>query len=183
MKLWDGTDGDEVTRYVVTNQLELLEKIKDDDRKTRDITMLPAMCQFRTTRRIDGDYTLTDDNAYRHFEDSVCAICDSDRRDFLYEIPFRALTRKGVDNVITVGRSAAAAEGHAWTIVRVIPPAILTGQAAGAAVSAAIDEKCAITDIDIKKLQTRLESEGVIIHFDDALIPEDVTKSEVIIVE
>jgi len=183
MKLWDGTNGDEVSRYEVTNQLELLDKIKDDDRKSRDITMLPSMCQFRTTRRIDGDYTITDDDAYRHFDDSVCAICDSDRRDFLYEIPFRAMTRKGFDNVITAGRTVAAADGHAWTVVRVIPPAILTGQAAGAATSQAIDACCAITDIDIKTLQTKLEGENVIIHFDDALIPEDITKSEVIPVE
>lgn len=180
MKLWDGTNGDEISRYVVTNQLELLEKIKDDDRKSRDITMLPAMCQFRTTRRIDGDYTVTDDDAYRHFDDSVCAICDCDRRDFLYEIPYRAMTKKGFDNVITAGRTVAAAEGHAWTVVRVIPPAILTGQAAGAAAAQAINEKCAITDIDMRALQARLEAENVIIHFDDALVPEDITKSETI---
>ena len=93
------------------------------------------------------------------------------------------MTRKGFDNVITVGRCVAAAEGHAWTVVRVIPPAILTGQAAGAATARAIDEGCAITDIDIKALQRKLEEENVIIHFDDALVPEDITKSETLRVE
>ena len=177
MKLWDGTDGDDITKYVITNQLELFEKIKNDDRKTRDITRLPSMCQFRTTRRIDGDYTLTEADAYRHFEDSVCAVCDCDRRDFLYEIPYRTMVRRGFDNVITVGRCVSA-EGYAWTVTRVIPPAILTGQAAGAAVAMAIDAKCAIADVDVKTLQTKLASEDVMIHFDDALIPEDTTQNE-----
>ncbi|MBE6594489.1 MAG: FAD-dependent oxidoreductase [Ruminococcaceae bacterium] len=177
MPLWDGTDGDSITQYVVTNQLELFDKIKDGDRKTRDITGLPSMCQFRTTRRIDGDYTLKEEDAYRHFEDSVCAVSDCDRRDFLYEIPYRTMVRHGFGNVITVGRCVSA-EGYAWTVARVIPPAILTGQAAGAAVAMAIDATCAITDVDVKALQAKLESENVMIHFDDSLIPADTTCSE-----
>jgi hypothetical protein len=64
-------------------------------------------------------------------------------------------------------------------VVRVIPPAILTGQAAGAAVSQALDGGKAITDIDVTVLQTRLAQENVIIHFDDALVPADVQAVEV----
>ena len=132
MRLWDGTNGDDVTAYLCQNQIELLEKIKDEDRKSRDITLLPIMPQFRTTRRIDGNYTLQVEDAYRHFDDSIAAICDFDRRDFLYEVPYGTLVRDGYDNVIAVGRCAAG-EGYAWDVLRVIPPAILTGQAAGAA--------------------------------------------------
>ena len=177
MPLWDGTDGDSVSRYLVTNQLELLESIKDDDRNQRDITLLPIMPQFRTTRRIDGEYTLRTQDAYSHFEDSVCAICDFDHKDILYEIPYRTLIRKGFDNVITAGRCVSA-EGYAWDVARVIPPAILTGQAAGAAVCQAMDTGTAITDIDISVLQSKLENENVMIHFDDYLIPEDKTVIE-----
>lgn len=176
MKFWDGTNGEDVTEYLRVNQLEMLENIKNDNRKSRDITILPIMPQFRTTRHIDGEYTLKESDAYKHFDDSVCAICDFDRRDFLYEVSFGTMIKKGFNNIIAVGRCAAA-EGYAWDILRVIPPAILTGQAAGAAVSQAIDEDGSICTINIKKFQERLESENVIIHFDDSLIPKE-TKIE-----
>ena len=170
MPLWDGTDGDQVSRYFVTNQLELLEKLKKTDRKTRDITLLPIMPQFRTTRHIDGDYTLQPEDTYRHFDDSVCAICDFDRRDYLFEVPYRTMVRTGFDNIIAAGRCVSGA-GYAWDVVRVIPPAILTGQAAGAAASQAIDTGKAITNINISRLQEKLAGENVMIHFDDCLIP------------
>lgn len=177
MKLWDGTDGDSVTDYFITNQLELLDNIKDEDRRSRDITLLPIMPQFRTTRHIDGNYTFTMEDAYKHHEDSVGVICDFTNRDFLFEVPYGTLVCDGFDNVITAGRSAAG-EGYAWDILRVIPPAIQTGQAAGAAVCQAIDTKKSITEIDIKMLQDKLASEDIIIHFDDALVPQDISKAE-----
>ena len=96
------------------------------------------MPQLRTTRRIDGDYTLLESDKYRHFEDSIGAIGDFERRDFLYEIPYRTLIRSGYDNLITAGRSASA-DGYAWDVVRVIPPAIITGQAAGTAAAQALE--------------------------------------------
>lgn len=172
MPLWDGTDGDQVSRYFVTNQLELLEKLKKTDRKTRDITLLPIMPQFRTTRHIDGDYTLQPEDAYRHFEDSVCAICDFDRRDYLFEVPYRTMIRRGFDNIIAAGRCVSGA-GYAWDVIRVIPPAILTGQAAGAAACQAIDCGASVTDIHIPALQEKLASENVMIHFDDTLVPPE----------
>ena len=177
MPLWDGTDGDQVSRYFVTNQLELLEKLKKTDRKTRDIPLLPIMPQFRTTRHIDGDYTLQPEDTYRHFDDSVCAICDFDRRDYLFEVPYRTMVRTGFDNIIAAGRCVSGA-GYAWDVVRVIPPAILTGQAAGAAASQAIDTGKAITNINISRLQEKLAGENVMIHFDDCLIPIGETAGE-----
>ncbi len=179
MPLWDGTDGDSVSEYLRVNQLELFDKIKDEDRKSRDISLLPIMPQFRTTRHIDGNYTLKESDAYRHFEDSVCAICDFDRRDFLYEVPYGTMVKDGYDNVLAVGRCAAA-EGYAWDVLRVIPPAILTGQAAGAAAALALSTGCDITKVDIPTLQRRLSDENVIIHFDDALVPEDVSRIETV---
>ena len=167
MPLYDGTNADDINRYLILNQKELLNKLKSSDRKYREISALPGMAQFRTTRRIEGDYTLKESDAYRHFEDSVGAICDFDRRDYLFEIPYSTLVRTGWDNIITVGRSAAG-DGYAWDVLRVIPPAIITGQAAGNAVSMAIDDKEPIWNINIKKLQSQLESQNVVIHFDDA---------------
>ena len=169
--LYDGTDANEVNRYLITNQLEMLSKIENEDRFSRDIVTLPGMAQFRTTACLDGKYVLKGEDEYKHFEDSIGAINDFDRKDYLYEIPYSALVRDDVKNIISVGRCASA-EGWAWDVLRVIPPAIITGQAAGFATANAIDENSDIANINIKKLQQQLTDANVIIHFDDAWVPE-----------
>jgi len=170
MKLFSGVDAGDISEYLLLNQRKMLEKLKGDARGSRDVVTLPTMAQFRTTRRIDGDYTLKTDDCYKHFPDSVGAICDFDRRDFLYEIPYRSLCRAGYSNIITAGRCAAG-EGYAWDVLRVIPPAIISGQAAGAAAALALDTGKPIPGVDVAKLQDSLAKAGVMLHFDDALIP------------
>lgn len=81
------------------------------------------------------------------------------------------MIRDGFDNVFAAGLCTAG-DGHVWDLLRVIPSAILTGQAAGAAVSLALDQKCSITSVEISKLQDNLENENMMIHFDDSLIPD-----------
>ena len=129
------------------------------------------MPQLRTTCHLDGDATFTEDAAYKHYDDSIAAICDFDRRDFVYEVSYKVLVKTGFDNIITAGRTASA-EGFGWDLIRVIPPAIITGQAAGNACSQAIDERMPIYGISISELQKKLENQNVMIHFDDSLIPD-----------
>ena len=111
---------------------------------------------------------------YRHFDDSVCAINDFEHRDHLAEVPLRTLCRHDYPNIITAGRSADGT-GYAWDMLRVIPPAIITGQAAGEAATLAVKMQKAIADVDIKALQTKLEKENVMVHFPDEYLPEDRT--------
>ena len=161
--MYDGTDASEVNRYLVHNQRWMLDKLKGGDRKSRDVVQLPGMTNFRTTRRIAGDATLLPEDAFVRREDSIALINDFDRRDYLYEVPFGALVRTGFDNLSTAGRSASG-DRWGWDLLRVIPPAVITGQAAGLAASMAIDSGRAIWDADIPKLQSALEDENVRIH-------------------
>lgn len=166
-----GTTVRDVTDYIIENHIECLENLRKTDRLERTVVALPAMPQFRTTRHIDGDYTLKTEDAYRHFDDSIAAICDFDRRDYLYEVPYRTLIKTGFPNIITAGRCAAA-DGYAWDVLRVIPPAIITGQAAGNACAMAIDSGSAIYEIEVEQLRAKLEEQNVMTHFDDSLVPE-----------
>ena len=172
MPRWSGLTGEEVNDYIIRNQLEMLKTLKGDNRWERDVASLPLMPQFRTSCHLNGDYVFTEKDAYRHFDDSVCAINDFEHRDYLYEVPLRALTRKDYPNMLTAGRCASA-EGYGWDVIRVIPPAILTGQAAANAACLAIEENCGVADVNIRKLQARLEEENVMIHFPDEYVPED----------
>ncbi len=171
---WSGLTVDEVTDYLVTNQKVMLSKLKAEERSQREITHMPMMPQFRTTCHIVGDYSLKVSDAYKHFDDSVCAINDFEHRDHLWEVPLRTLVRKDYPNMLTAGRSADGT-GYGWDLLRVIPVAILTGQAAAHAAVLAIDEKVGVADVNIKKLQDKLEADDVMIHFPDSYIPEDRT--------
>ncbi len=177
MPLFPGTTAENVTDYIVKNQKLLFEKIKEQDRKTRDIVTLPGMAQFRTTRRLVGDYELKGEDAYMHFDDSITAVCDFEFRDRVFELPYRCLVKTGFDNLITAGRTVSAT-GWAWDVTRVIPPAIVSGQAAGIAASMAIDSQKPIYNIDVTELQKELENQNVMLHFDDSLIPENTNTHE-----
>ena len=65
--------------FLEASQPKELDKLKATDRRTRDVAVMPMMPQFRTTAHIKGDYSLKVADAYRHFDDSVAAICDFDR--------------------------------------------------------------------------------------------------------
>ena len=180
--MWNGTRIEDVNDYLTRMQLKTLEMIKDQDRNSRIIARMPLMPQFITICHIDGDATFTAKDVYRHFEDSVCAVNNFDVRDELYEVPYRCLYRTGWPNILTAGRCVAA-EGEGWDVLRVIPPAILTGQAAGEAAVLALEEEKAVSDISIDLLQKRLEEGRVMIHFPDEWVPEDRSTSEAAVTE
>ena len=69
--------------------------------------------------------------------------------------------------------NVSSADGYAWDVVRVIPPAILTGQAAAVIASRAIRENRSVCDADISLIRADLEKRDVIVRFDDALVPPD----------
>ncbi|MBR6727355.1 MAG: FAD-dependent oxidoreductase [Clostridia bacterium] len=171
---WSGLTVEEVTDYLLTMQQNVLDKLKATERRTRDVAVMPMMPQFRTTAHIKGDYSLKVADAYRHFDDSVCAINDFEHRDHLFEVPLRTLCRRDYPNILAAGRCADGT-GYGWDLLRVIPPAILTGQAAAHAACQAIEEQCAAAAVGIKKLQTCLENDNIMVHFPDSYLPEDRT--------
>ncbi len=172
---WSGLSAEEVTAYLLANHDAMLEKIRakvaEKGRGSFEVARIPLMPQFRTTACLVGDATFRYDSVYKHAEDSICAVNDFEHRCHLFEVPFGTICRHDAPNLLTAGRSASA-EGFGWDILRVIPPAILTGQAAGEAASLALDEGRDVADVPIRELQRRLEEDKVMVHFPDSYIPE-----------
>jgi len=84
----------------------------------------------------------------------------SNPRDYC-DIPYRSLLPKGVDNLLAVGRCCSA-EFHANGAMRIIGPAMGTGQAAGVAIYLANKAGAKPRDIDGKQVRKVLiEEEGV----------------------
>ncbi len=169
---WSGLTVEEVNDYLKRNQLEMLKNLRSYPKGSAELAQFPLMPNFRTTCRIQGEYSLGAEDCYKHFEDSVCAINDFDHRFHLFEVPYRTLYNARYPNMITAGRCADG-HGYGWDLLRVIPPAILTGQAAGEAAALSLSEGKPIPDADVKKLQSALERQNVMIHFPDEYIPDD----------
>jgi hypothetical protein len=175
--LWSGLTAENVSEYLLRNHREVLDKIRtqvaQNGRGSFDLVQIPLMPQLRTTACLDGDsvFRYGEETVYRHVADSICAINDFEHRCHLFEVPFGTICRKDWPNLVTAGRSASA-EGFGWDVLRVIPPAILTGQAAGEAAALALDARCDVPAVEISRLQARLEEDNVMVHFPDSYIPE-----------
>ncbi len=83
----------------------------------------------------------------------------SNPRDYC-DIPYRTLIPEQVDNMLCAGRCCSA-EFHAQGSMRIIGPAMGTGQAAGLAASVAIDRKLSPRELDGSEIRELLIKEGV----------------------
>ena len=133
-----------------------------------------SLLGMRDGRRIVGDYVFTkeDWNARRTFEDEIgrnsyyLDVHKSGFKPIHYKkgdshgIPYRCLTPKGLRNVLTAGRCISTDE-EAFGSLRVMPPCLVTGEAAGAAAAIAIQQsRCDVHAVDVQYLRRRLHTEG-----------------------
>ena len=163
-KEYKGTNANDITRFILNGRKILKKEIAKNRRNNGSLLALPGMAQYRRTRRLQGIYRLKDKDALRSFDDSIGCTGHWLKPGIVYEIPYRTLVTKDFPNVFATGR-AISASGDAWEATRVIPPAVLTGQAAGTAAALAIKQKCPATAVPIGNLQKELESTGVILHY------------------
>jgi hypothetical protein len=158
-----GTDVRQVTEYLLKcRELAFHELIRRGIDKLV-FASFPSMAQFRTTRRLEGEYVLGSVALHRRFEDSVGCVSDWRQPGLVYEIPYRVLYSSKIANVFAAGRNISSA-GDAWEVTRVIPAAAATGQAAGTA--AALIKECnwAAGEVNIPRLQKILDKDGVLVH-------------------
>jgi flavin-dependent dehydrogenase len=82
-----------------------------------------------------------------------------------YGIPYRALTPRGLQNVLVAGRCVSC-DRYMQSSIRVMPGCYITGQAAGVAAAMAAEKNTDTRGIDIKELQSRLKAIGAYLpHF------------------
>lgn len=158
---FSGLDGEELSQQVCQSHQstynDLLKK------RTTDPDILPVTLattpQIRMTRKIVGEYVLSDKEMHKYFEDSIGMVSDWKKRGPVYEVPFRTLYSSKVKNLICAGRCTSVEETM-WDIMRVIPCCAVTGQAAGTAAALTDD----FSALDVEKLQKVLAENGVVLH-------------------
>jgi FAD dependent oxidoreductase len=140
---------------------------------------------IRETRRIVGEYVLTEDDILgcRDFDDAIgvngwpveahikgdvkFVFTAAGSRGF-NQIPYRIILPQRLENLFVAGRCASMShEGQ--SSARVSGSCFVMGQAAGTAADLALGGRVAPRRIDVAKLQARLERDGAFLGRDTAL--------------
>jgi hypothetical protein len=182
-----GTDADDLTRSAIELRRKLwvnMEVLRRHVPGCENISLIStaAAMGVRESRRIEGEYTLTDDDVLegRQFDDQVYRYaCFVDihepkpgSRSRLadrslepgrsYGIPYRCLVPRGVENLLIAGRCLSATHA-ALASVRMMPSCMAMGQAAGSAAEQAIRRGVSPRQIDVTELRIALASQGVLL--------------------
>ena len=161
---FSGLDAEETSRFLTVSHAHTLEHFLAGGpySETRSLASISMTPQFRMTRRIEGRYTMRTDDPVTVFPDSIGVMSSWRKAGPVYEVPFRALCAREVDNLLAAGRNISAS-GPMWDLTRVIPVCALTGQAAGTA--AALSEVPAL--LPPEQLSQALAAAGVRLHLQD----------------
>ena len=161
---FSGLDGEELSEQMYLSHQSTYNdflKKRCDDSEVMPVT-IATIPQIRMTRKLVGQYTLSDKEAHTYFEDSIGMISDWKKRGPIYEVPFRTLYNSTIKNLICAGRCTSVNETM-WDIMRVIPCCAVTGQAAGTAAAMTDD----FPGLNVKELQEVLKMNGVVLHEKD----------------
>lgn len=161
-----GLDGKELSEMNILSHASVLNDLKTarkDDPSIWPVT-IATIPQVRMSRKIVGEYTLSQTEDKVHFEDSIGMVSNWKKRGPIYEVPFRTLYSKQVKNLITAGRCTCVTQ-TLWDVMRVIPCCAVTGQAAGTAAAMTDD----FSTLSVEKLQKQLVQDGVVLHVKDIL--------------
>ncbi len=171
---WATTQAMMAGRQIAGQYLEAMKDVQPKTFGSAFLVKTASLLGGRDSRRIEGDYTFTveDWKERRTFEDEIgrnCYYIDVHKpghKETRYKkgeshgIPYRCLTPKGLKNVLTAGRCISTDE-EAFGSLRVMPPCLVTGEAAGmAAVHAIKQAKNDVHKIDTDYLRKRLKEEG-----------------------
>jgi hypothetical protein len=163
-----GTTADGVNDYVHLSRTLALEYLKKHDRPGYAFLTMPAIPQFRMTRRLKGLKELQCVEG-RYEEHSVGIVIHClENPAAVYEFPYEAVIDARIENVAAAGRMVSAG-GRGWEIMRCIPNCVFTGQVAGTAAAMAVRGGVPLQRVDVAALQQSLADTGVVIHAPEEL--------------
>jgi hypothetical protein len=171
----DGTDAAQITAGEIETRLKVFDdfaavKAKTPAFRNAYVSETPAMIGIRQTRFVEGDYKLTAEDAISgaRFDDviaiSSCPIISYyGYRRYLehegYDIPYRTLLPRGLEDLLVTGRCISS-EQQPYESHRAMAPMMAIGQATGVAAALAAQEGKTPRQLDVRKIQSTLISQG-----------------------
>lgn len=166
-----GISGKIVTDYILKTHDCIREYYRDcyenkgESREEHFPVKLPIMTQLRQICAIDAVTPMTDGQDWMNVTDSVGLVADWRRPGSVWEVPYSSLYAKtGPANLLFAGRCMGAI-GDAWDVMRVIPCAAVTGQAAGLAAALSLRKKTQPNKLEYSALEKELRTLQIPLHF------------------
>jgi hypothetical protein len=170
----DGLDVENLTKAEVESRLKLWDQVrslkKGPGRESVYLSQIATGIGVRETRRIQGEYTVTEQDAINgtHFPD-VVAISSNPmpsyhgQRFFFshegFDIPYRSLVPKKIEGLVLTGRCISCEQGP-FQSARSMAPAMAVGHASGCAAALAAKGNIPPRQLDVTALQKLLISQN-----------------------
>jgi hypothetical protein len=178
----DSTDNESLTNAEIVGRqqaqqiLHFLQKYVPGCENAR-LKSTASHVGIRESRHIQGDYRLAAEDLLdsKVPEDSILLAANSVdvhgrfgptsneyvpiKGDY-YGVPYRSLIPLGIDGLLLAGRCISA-DSTAAGAIRVMPPCMAMGQAAGTAAAMSAKQNIPVRDVEISLLQEQLKNNGV----------------------
>ena len=196
----DGTDGYSVSKSMIQGRKQIHDLMNIYRNyfpgfENAKIKAIAPQLGVRETRRIIGEYILTeedlhseneftdcigfsmygwdlpdpDDPSKQPFaEDNVSGYEYTKQKGLSTPLPYRIMIPRPIENLICPGR-AVSVEGQVLGPVRVMAPCMAMGEAAGTAAGQVINDKIPFKQVNVERLRQRLRDVGAIV--DQAKLP------------
>ena len=105
---------------------------------------------------------MTRDDLDRTFDDAIARTGHWTKYDCVYNIPYRSLLPRSLDNLLVAGRCISV-DHRVHHATKEIPPCMATGQAAGTAAALAVKSGVGLKEIDVASVQQQLRNQGAIL--------------------
>ena len=180
----DGTDAKDLTKAEIEGRrqtFEIVNWLKKTFPAFREAYVIRSGPQVgvRETRRIMGEYVLNAEDILeaRKFPDAICrgsypidihsptgegTVIKRPPPGEYYEIPYRCLIPRGVENLLIASRCISATH-KAHSAVRVMPIVMGIGQAAGTAAALCVKKEVTPRRLDFQDLRKALREGGAIV--------------------
>lgn len=187
----NGIDTADLTRAEIEGRRQMMHLLKFIRKyipgfEDSYIVRSPVHVGVRESRRIMGEYIFSSKDVAesRKFDDAICRLAyyvdvhkgkgtgytRSEEKERIvqpiagdyYEIPYRCLVPKNLDNILIAGRCVSSTQkGHG--AIRIMPCCMAMGQAAGTAAALSCESGVPLNRVDIKLLQKKLRSDGALV--------------------
>jgi len=126
------------------------------------VSLIADQLGITESRRLLGEYVMTRDDLDQPFDDTIARTGHWTKYDCVYNIPYRSLLPRAIDNLIVAGRCISA-DHRVHHATKEIPPCMATGQAAGTAAAMAVASGTNARALDVSALQAQLREQGAIL--------------------
>ncbi len=182
----DPTDVEDLTRAETTGRQAALQKLEWLRQQLpgfeKCFVVGDSPLGTRESRRIQGDYTLTEEDVRqgRRFDDVIgLNNIPIDKHlsgggwsfellDGPHDIPYRIMLPRGVENLLVAGRSASA-DHVAQSSIRKTTTCMTMGQAAGTAAALAARSGIVPRRVNVRELQATLRQQGALLEREEAV--------------